>query len=140
MSEQATMTETESRAETELGENSIPMDDAILVPKEVLSCLLACGAIVQELILRAWDDRENSNAAILQAASAFGLQIEREADEAEIESGEADEGDVMLALSPVFYGAMQGWADGIAEHLSEMSDEDADDEAELPFAPAGGTS
>lgn len=93
-------------------------DEFVPVTKEALSCLLACAVIVHDLILRSWEDRENSNVSILTAADAYGLQFERSPTDEEIADG-ADPDDTMLELSPVLVGLLQGFCDGMADRAVE---------------------
>lgn len=94
-----------------------------LIPIDVASfnALLACGIIVQQQVLRAWDGLENSNLELLRMASAFGLQIERAPTDDETEDGEFEAGDIVLSLSPVFAEIMAGFEHGMASARSEMA-------------------
>lgn len=100
-----------------------PQMELIPIPADSLTCLLACGAIVQELIFRCWENLDNSNENLMRAASFYGLQLERPPTDEEMADGVVGPGDIMLELSPVFAATMDGLASNVVGMEDEASDE-----------------
>ncbi len=113
------MTETAAVIEETTNDGAGLDDGMVLIPKSMLGVMLACTAMIGDVLPRAWSGLEVSNHDLMARAAADGLIIERMPTAEEVLDG-IEPGTAMLSFSPELVDVLAGLA----------SSPDADDESE----------